>query len=100
MPQHSERYDSNQSACRWPRLEKLSGPNRQLCSRWAPLFGHSEQWLRIRRGIDLKGSREAARNLILVRNSVVDFNISLVGIIGIRGKIDGIASQIVVEGLG
>src|SRR6266403_1823916 len=56
--------------------------------------------MRILRGIDLKGSREAARNLILVRNSVVDFNISLGGIIGIRGKIDGIASQIVVEGLG
>jgi hypothetical protein len=59
-----------------------------------------EEGLRIGRRIDLHRASEAARNLILIRNSVVDPGITLIAVEGRGNFLESVVCQVVVNGLG
>src|SRR5258708_4038859 len=59
----------------------------------------SKKGLGICRRIVLKGACEAARKLILVGNSVVNLNITLVGVVGRSDILDGVISQVIIDSL-
>src|SRR5208283_572118 len=47
--------------------------------------------------IGLKGTSEAARHLVLVRDAIVNFYIALVAVISLRSQLNCIAGQIVID---
>src|SRR6266849_4237749 len=58
-----------------------------------------EEELGVARRINLKGAREAARNQILVGQSIVNLGIALIAVKGSRPFLNGVIGQIVVDDL-
>jgi len=59
-----------------------------------------EEGLRVGRRINLHRAGEAARDLILVGNSVVDLSVTLVAVKGRRDFLQGVTRQIIIDRLG